>query len=106
MSRIPVTSSGFISIRRRATDSRASSGAGAAASAIQRAARHDDLLPDDFPIKGYPFEVIDEDDPPSVVLADQVESVHWRARRVDRKGCAASTTLAEVRAKVGALLEL
>ena len=31
--------------------------------------------------KGYPFEVpIEDGDPPSVVLADQIRSVDWRAR--------------------------
>ncbi|MEP9400831.1 type II toxin-antitoxin system PemK/MazF family toxin [Sphingomonas silueang] len=29
-------------------------------------------------IKRYPFEAIDEDDPPSVVFADQVQNVDWR----------------------------
>lgn len=57
-------------------------------------------------IKGYPFEVIDSDDPPSPVLADQVKSLDWRARRAESKGRVSSTTLAEVRAKVRALLEL
>jgi mRNA interferase MazF len=57
-------------------------------------------------IKGYPFEVIDEDDPPSVVLADQVRSVDWRTRRAERKGRVSSAALVEVRAKVRALLEL
>lgn len=56
-------------------------------------------------IKGYPFEVIDEDDPPGVVLADQVHNVDWHARRAERKGRVSSVTLAEVRAKVRALLE-
>jgi mRNA interferase MazF len=57
-------------------------------------------------IESYPFEVIDEDDPPSVVLADQVKSVDWRARRAERKGRVSPALLAEVRAKVRALLEL
>lgn len=57
-------------------------------------------------IKGYPFEVIDSDDPPSVVLADQVKSLDWRARRAERKGRVSLATLAEVRAKVRVLLEL
>ncbi|WP_133365570.1 endoribonuclease MazF [Qipengyuania sediminis] len=57
-------------------------------------------------IKGYPFEVVDGDDPPSVVLADQVKSLDWRAGRAERKGRVSPATLAEVRAKVRALLEL
>ena len=57
-------------------------------------------------IKGYPFEVVDSADPPSVVLADQVKSLDWRARRAERKSRVSPATLAEVRAKVQALLEL
>lgn len=57
-------------------------------------------------IKGYPFEVIDSDDPPSVVLADQMKSLDWRARRAEKKGRVSPATLAEVRAKIRALLGL
>lgn len=57
-------------------------------------------------VKGYPFEVIDRADPPSVVLADQVKRLDWRALRAGRKGRFSPATLAEVRAKVCALLEL
>ena len=36
-------------------------------------------------IKGYPFEVIVSRKPPSAVLADQVKSLDWRARRAVSK---------------------
>jgi len=57
-------------------------------------------------IKGYPFEVIESRDPPSVVLADQVKSLDWRERNATRKGAVSQATLAEVQAKVRALLML
>lgn len=55
-------------------------------------------------IKGYPFEVVISDDPPSAVLADQVKALDWRARKARRTGAVSATILAEVRAKLGALL--
>ncbi len=55
-------------------------------------------------IKGYPFEVILAGAPPSAVLADQVESQDWRARKAVRKGRIGATELAEVRAKLVALI--
>jgi mRNA interferase MazF len=57
-------------------------------------------------IKGYPFEVVIGRDPPSVVLADQIHCLDWRARRATRKGRASAEVLAEVRAKLGSLLML
>ena len=57
-------------------------------------------------VKGYPFEVLLEGTPPSAVLADQVKSLDWRARRAKRKSKASSDALAEVRAKLGALVGL
>ena len=36
-------------------------------------------------IKGYPFEVVVSDAPPSAVLADQIKSLDWRARRATFK---------------------
>ncbi len=57
-------------------------------------------------IKGYSFEVVESRDPPSVVLADQVKSLDWRARRASKKGKVSATTLAEVQAKIRALLGL
>jgi mRNA interferase MazF len=57
-------------------------------------------------IKNYPFEVVDSLEPPSVVLVDQVKSLDWRARRAAKKGRVQPATLAEVRAKLRALLDL
>jgi mRNA interferase MazF len=55
-------------------------------------------------IKGYPFEVAIGGTPPSVVLADQVKSQDWHARKAARKGRVSTTELAEVRAKLIALI--
>ncbi len=55
-------------------------------------------------IKGYPFEVLLAGTPASVVLADQVKSQDWRARRAVRKGRVSPAELAEVRAKLRALV--
>lgn len=55
-------------------------------------------------IKGYPFEVVVSRNPPSAVLADQVKSLDWRARHAKRKGQVSDDVLAEVRAKVRALI--
>jgi mRNA interferase MazF len=55
-------------------------------------------------IKGYPFEVVIAGPPLSVALADQVKSLDWRQRRAKKKGSASPAELAEIRAKLGALL--
>jgi mRNA interferase MazF len=55
-------------------------------------------------IKGYPFEVRLSGEPPSVALADQVKSQDWRARNATRKGRVTAAELAEVRAKLIALI--
>ncbi len=55
--------------------------------------------------KGYVFEVALPGEP-SAVLADQVKSVDWVARRVQKKSTAPAPVLAEVRAKLKALLAL
>ncbi len=55
-------------------------------------------------IKGYPFEVALAGSPPSVVLADQVKSQDWRARKATRKGQVTPAELAELRAKLKALI--
>ena len=57
-------------------------------------------------IKNYPFEVPLQGSPASVVLADQVKSLDWRSRKAVRKGKASASELAEVRAKIGALIGL
>jgi mRNA interferase MazF len=55
-------------------------------------------------IKSYPFEVLVAGSTPSVVLADQVKSVDWRVRKAKRKGAVSAEELAEVRAKIVALI--
>lgn len=54
--------------------------------------------------KGYPFEVSIAGEQPGTVLADQVKSLDWRTRRAVHKGKASADELAEVRAKVLALV--
>ena len=55
-------------------------------------------------IKGYPFEVTIVGTRASVVLADQVKSLDWVARKAARKGAVSPSELAEVRAKVLAVI--
>ncbi|HEX6043573.1 MAG TPA: endoribonuclease MazF [Pyrinomonadaceae bacterium] len=55
-------------------------------------------------IKDYPFEVLIAGKPASVVLADQLKSLDWRARNATRNGRVSSDELADVRAKILALI--
>ena len=55
-------------------------------------------------IKGYPFEVKVAGGKPSVVLADQIKSLDWRIRKAKWKGAVSPDELAEVRAKILALI--
>jgi mRNA interferase MazF len=55
-------------------------------------------------IKNYPFEVVIAGNPATVVLADQLKSLDWRVRKATRKGVVSPDELAEVRAKVMALI--
>ncbi|WP_333586342.1 endoribonuclease MazF [Phenylobacterium sp.] len=55
-------------------------------------------------IKGYPFEVVVTEDPPSAVLADQIKSLDWRARHATRKAKAPPEVVAEVQGKISALI--
>jgi len=55
-------------------------------------------------IKNYPFEVPVAAPVPSVVLADQIKSVDWRVRQAKRKGKVSADELADVRAKIHALI--
>lgn len=55
-------------------------------------------------IKNYPFEVFIGGTPPNAVLADQVKSVDWRRRDAKSKGRVAPEQLAEVCAKIRALI--
>lgn len=57
--------------------------------------------------KGYPFEVVLPEQLPvaGVVLADQVRSVDWRARRATRICRLPEPVVAEAVGKIGALLK-
>jgi mRNA interferase MazF len=57
-------------------------------------------------IKGYVFEVVVTRSPPSVVIADQVKSLDWRARGAVHKGEVSPQILADVQAKIKSLLRL
>ena len=56
-------------------------------------------------IKGYAFEVVASRNPPSVILADQLKSIDWRARQAAKKGRVSAEVLADVQAKIRSLLE-
>jgi mRNA interferase MazF len=55
-------------------------------------------------VKGYPFEVRIAGDRPAAVLADQVKSLDWVARRAQHKGKVSAAELRETRAKILALV--
>ena len=57
-------------------------------------------------IKGYPFEVVVSQDPPSAVLSVQINSLDWKARLAVFKGKVSTGVLAEAQAKIKALLGL
>lgn len=57
-------------------------------------------------IKGYAFEVVVIETPLSVVLVDQIKSLDWRARGAVRKDAVPPEILADVQAKIRALLRL
>ena len=57
-------------------------------------------------IKGYPFEVIVTQQPPSAVLSVQIKSLDWRARQASFKGKVAASVLSEVQGKIKSLLTL
>lgn len=56
--------------------------------------------------KGYPFEVVMNTDPQqtSVVLADQVKSLDWKARKAVKKGAASLNIVMETLSKLQTLL--
>ena len=56
--------------------------------------------------KGYPFEVVIQDEPPdiSVVLADQVKSLDWKVRKAVKKGTVPIEVMAETLGKLQTLL--
>src|ERR1700682_6199974 len=55
-------------------------------------------------IKNYPFEVLIASTPAKVVLADRVKGLDWRVRKATRKGVVSPEELADVRAKILALI--
>lgn len=57
-------------------------------------------------VKGYPFEVAIPGGLPvsGVILADQVKSLDWRARRAERLAALPAEVVREVLAKLGVLL--
>jgi mRNA interferase MazF len=55
-------------------------------------------------IKKYPFEVLIAGSSPSAVLADQVKNLDWHSRKATRKGVVSTEELADVRAKIRALI--
>ena len=56
-------------------------------------------------VKGYPFEVPTElNGQPGVILADQVKSLDWKARRAKKQGTMAEGVMLAVRARIKALL--
>jgi len=55
-------------------------------------------------IKNYPFEVVIAGPSSSAVLADQIKSLDWRTRRAKRKGAVSASELADIRAKIRALI--
>lgn len=55
-------------------------------------------------IKGYPFEVPLSGSKRNVVLADQIKSLDWRARKACRKGVASAEELEAVRMKAKILI--
>lgn len=58
-------------------------------------------------VKGYPFEVVlSGAGATGAALADQVKSLDWQTRQAERKGVATVAEMAEIRAKIKALLKL
>jgi mRNA interferase MazF len=54
--------------------------------------------------KGYPFEVPIDDTRDSAVLADQVKSLDWRARKAKAKGKVSAEELSAIRGKARILI--
>jgi mRNA interferase MazF len=65
------------------------------------------LCPITNQVKGYPFEVLIPDglNVSGVILADQVKSLDWRARRAELMCTLPSEAVAEVMGKLSTLLE-
>ncbi len=57
-------------------------------------------------VKGIRFEVPIAGNQPSVALSDHVKSVDWRARKATPKGRVSTRELAEIKARIAALIGL
>lgn len=58
-------------------------------------------------VKGYPFEVpLNGGGALGVALADQIKSLDWKSRQAERKGQASAAELADIKARIKALLKL
>ena len=58
-------------------------------------------------IKGYPFEVVlSGNGATGAALADQIKNLDWKSRQAERKSSATPAELAEIKAKIKALLKL
>lgn len=58
-------------------------------------------------VKGYPFEVpLSGGGALGVALADQIKSLDWKSRQAERKGQATAAELADIKARIKALLQL
>lgn len=58
-------------------------------------------------VKGYPFEVVlAGSGATGAALADQVKSLDWQTRQAERKAKATPAEMAEIRARIKALLKL
>ena len=66
------------------------------------------LCPVTSQVKGYPFEVALPEGLPvtGVVLADQIKSLDWKARRCTRAGAAPGDVVTQVLRRLHVLLEL
>ncbi len=56
-------------------------------------------------VKGYPFEVLIVSERPCAVLADQIKSLDWVARKASHKGKVSRGELAQVLAKTSTLID-
>jgi len=58
-------------------------------------------------VKGYPFEVVlSGSGATGAALSDQVKSLDWKSRQAECKGRTTPTELADIKAKIKALLKL
>ncbi len=58
-------------------------------------------------VKGHPFEVVFEiGGVPGAVLSDQLKSLNWKIRNAKKRAVAPTSVMADVRAKIKALLAI